>query len=363
MSKSKTVTIPDFWRTKSCHFRLKPIVFFHVGKAGGGTIQMWLKHNRLNFYKSHPRPKSQLVRALQKGPLDTLIMNVRDPVDRFVSAFQWNLLITCRPDDVRETTPNSKLHARRPEKYCTDSKSKVLLLEEKYKSDPNLLAEGLCSDSPLRNEAKRDMGKINHSKQKLVHWLEFLLDPEATKKIKARGIQKFMVIPQEKASNEQDSLFESHIQNLSSAILRHTFELHLTTKIMRLRPVDMVPSEVARRENGHSSTRFAKGEKASSLTTLGECCVARHYENDYRLIRTMLFGDEREFTNSSIVRIKSLPNAHPLVQKACSWGSEVQQKLCRSDLRSMLLRRAPYLDRSLGTCSDVVVKMEGNQVW
>ena len=80
--------------------------------------------------------------------------------------------------------------------------------------------------------------------------------------------------------------------------------------------------------------------------------MARKLRGDYRLIQTMLGTDE--MTDGSDLFVHPLPYAHPAVSKACLWGTEDQQELCKSDLKSILSRRARYLDKSLGTCSRIV---------
>ena len=81
--------------------------------------------------------------------------------------------------------------------------------------------------------------------------------------------------------------------------------------------------------------------------------MARHLQQDYRLIQTMI---DDETHQGVCAGVESLAEAHPGIHQACAWGSEEQQELCRSDLRSMITRCAWYLDKSLGTCSEVIEK-------
>ena len=83
---------------------------------------------------------------------------------------------------------------------------------------------------------------------------------------------------------------------------------------------------------------------------MGECCLARFLADDYRLIQTML-GHESDRVNAVV---EPLAGAHPILTMACTWGNEEQQQLCRLDLRSMLMRRALYLDESKGSCAAIV---------
>ena len=100
----------------------------------------------------------------------------------------------------------------------------------------------------------------------------------------------------------------------------------------------------------HSSTKYNNSTEPPALTPLGECCMTRHLEDDYRLVKTMLGNGPGGGTSG----VEPLVDAHPVIQKACLWGDATQQRLCRDDLLSMLSRRAKYLDRSQGICLVVV---------
>ena len=194
--------------------------------------------------------------------------------------------------------------------------------------------------------------------------------------------------------NQSSSLFEQHIQQLVLHLISTRYGTQLAKEILNLTPQEDVRSS-HKEKLEHSSVRFynttATIASASATTTtdnsdkereqqqqtqqsppaflspLGECCLARHLHQDYRLIRTML-GDTKSISAAtakrkkkmksaegpSTIALEPLLDAHPVLQKACTWGSKEQQMLCRSDLQSMLLRRAQYLDLSLGSCTEVV---------
>ena len=103
----------------------------------------------------------------------------------------------------------------------------------------------------------------------------------------------------------------------------------------------------------HSSTKFFNSTKSSTLTKLGECCLTRYLSDDYWLIQSMLGEDETSKIDFAIAGLDPLDDAHPIIQKACSWGDEQQQQSCRGDLMSILMRRAKYLDESMGSCSEL----------
>ena len=92
--KEKQLSVQQFYnyneQRKCLHSMDYKVTFFHAGKAGGGTILSELRNNKIGFLSmSHPYPSPKKVEELQTGVSNILIINVRDPVDRFVSAFKW----------------------------------------------------------------------------------------------------------------------------------------------------------------------------------------------------------------------------------------------------------------------------------
>lgn len=86
--EEKQLSVQEFYNKKNkCYHSMNhKAVFFHVGKAGGGTIRRELLLNKIGGIpiKHSRRSISDGIKALQSGKSQTLIINVRDPVDRFV---------------------------------------------------------------------------------------------------------------------------------------------------------------------------------------------------------------------------------------------------------------------------------------
>ncbi|ACI65064.1 predicted protein [Thalassiosira pseudonana CCMP1335] len=347
------VTIPEFWdeRNNCSHFMNKNVIFFHVGKAGGGTVKKTLGENKLSVSMSHPKPKIKYIDRL-KHDQASLIINVRDPVDRFASAFHWRLLLLCSPNDTRRQPEEGDKAFESPREFCYNIKRQEKILREKYKSSPSVLGEALCDESGKQEEAAKEASKIGHSLQ-LVQWLDFLVEPELIAEVTENGIRDFMALPLEKQKGNDSPLFEQHLDQLSLALLEQRYGREVATRIIESTPQTVRASEQKKEKWEHSSVQFNNSTKPPPLTKLGECCLSRHLEKDYRLIQSML-GDVDE----EGVLIEPLGNAHPVIGNACKWGSDEQQKLCRADLRSILTRRAVYLDHSEGTCSEVVSRMQ-----
>ena len=111
-AKNGLMPIHKFYEkhSKCTHKFKETVTFFHLGKAGGGTVSRELRLNHISIAMSHPKPNSGRIAELQKGPSQTLIVNLRDPVDRFISAFRWRLVVLCSPDDERKAGRKGAAH-------------------------------------------------------------------------------------------------------------------------------------------------------------------------------------------------------------------------------------------------------------
>jgi len=381
-TQSSWMSIPDFYNKSACkHDFDDSVIFFHVGKGGGGTVSQKLENNRIKIGTSHPDPHQSQIVKLQKGPAKTLIVNIRDPVDRFVSAFRWRQIVLCKPHDKRLT---GGAPWRNPSKFCSNKyRKEEQMLRETYQSDPNLLAEALCEDSsPLHStNATKDFSYLGHSTP-LSKWLKFLTDPEMLDEVSPTdGIQKFYAITLEKQQgangdgNEEQLHFKQLVEELSLQLLGSAYTREKAINIIEQNPLSQDLTTEQKREAEHSSARFHSEMTTTAplpaLSPLGECCLARYLREDYQLIQTMIGGNNENnddttssttmrgagsVSSSAVVEVEPLVGVHPIIREACDfWGSEERREICQSDLRSMISRRARYLDLSMGSCSKVVV--------
>ncbi|KAL7552186.1 hypothetical protein ACHAWF_015444 [Thalassiosira exigua] len=327
-----------------CSFR-NDTVMFHVGKAGGGTIKAKLK---VKVREVHPRPRNKVIEKLQRGPMRNLIINIRDPVDRFVSAFNWRRVVLCHPNDDRISRKHGGAAYRYPHTRCKLNKEEEMLVRQTYESNPSKLAEALCKDSPSHDQAAENFARIAHSTT-LNEWLAFLVDPSLRGDIlDKKGLQTLLVLPLEIRANVSTLRFEEYIDRLGVALL----EMRYGTKAAaEMECEKQAPVALTKEQFLHSSASFLNSTKSRTLTPLGECCLTRYLKGDYRLIRTML-GERRAGDEDTVMAMRPLQNTHPVIETACSWGGEDQQRSCRGDLMSMLMRRAKYLDDAKGSCSN-----------
>ena len=72
---------------------MKKYYFSHVGKGGGSTmedrVKSWQLRSEINL--CHPHPCLDMAHANITG----LLINIRDPVDRFRSAVDWRSMVVC----------------------------------------------------------------------------------------------------------------------------------------------------------------------------------------------------------------------------------------------------------------------------
>ena len=87
--------------------------FLHLGKAGGGTVKHTFKLWNSTFPECHPSP---CTKDTQDSEL--VFITLRDPVDRFVSGFNWRKLLLCKKhNEIRQSVPPGNAN-KDPNKYC-----------------------------------------------------------------------------------------------------------------------------------------------------------------------------------------------------------------------------------------------------
>lgn len=114
------------------------ICVLHIGKTGGSYLRALLRHNK-RFW-THPLhlmgPRTNLTRTANKfGPDRKLAFVIRDPAERFVSAFNARQNQN-RPNDEKPWTPEEAIAFR-------------------WFNNPNALGAALCSDDPGEYSAAR----------------------------------------------------------------------------------------------------------------------------------------------------------------------------------------------------------------
>jgi Sulfotransferase family len=207
-------------------------IFLHIGKAAGGTFLHRARHVwKLHIEECHPDPcqHSYLYSNHNINSSDSnsnsesieFVVSIRDPVDRFVSAFYWKIKTICTlhphlctannattmawRQQRRQQQQQDLLHLHRPRPSTsssslffdtTNSSTSFLkdedemmearqryILFEKYQQSANRLAESLCrhDNNEIDNnttvsssssvEAQGHVGMIVHMKHSIRDWL------------------------------------------------------------------------------------------------------------------------------------------------------------------------------------------------
>ena len=115
-----------------------------------------------------------------------LLLLIRDPLDRFMSSFNYNQLIACWPELGDKRIPTSKVSLREqdqgqknpwenPMHYCIDRDSyirKGIEAVQKVRNNFTRYAESLCSDPNEDDGGAKDLDRsIEHLRYHLVDWL------------------------------------------------------------------------------------------------------------------------------------------------------------------------------------------------
>ena len=248
-----------------------PLLFQHVGKAGGGTIRLRLADMGVQhmFSRCHPRPcvRNALHRlALHHQTLDAFLINVRDPVDRFLSAFNWRNTVLCNRSASDTRVPVKRKDSRasqQPGQYCrTESAERAAITA--YAGNPTRLAEGLCYNSPDSVHAQPTVNILRHAQDSLTAHL----GGEATfAALVAEASTQIAVIPLEPGFNFTD-LIDSAVQSILPAATLHQVER----------------SANALAREAHSSVAAQPKAEGFRLSPKGTCCLVQHYKTDYAII-------------------------------------------------------------------------------
>jgi hypothetical protein len=247
-------------RNESGRSELKGVLFLHPGKAGGGSVKERYRHWHVRMKSCHPRPCPDRILSF-----NFTLISVRDPVDRFVSAFNWRAQVLCRTKG--ETRPQDGARAtRNPDLFCKNRElgestyEESIMIHEKYKSNVSMLAEALC----FGEEGREDLKQLGHARYSLSDWLP-------GKTANTSNLVAFVVEPGFDFIQQVDAALKWIIglvmgETSASSLEEYIINQNMTTS----------------NEYEHSSMR--QGYHAPPLSPLGTCCLARHFAKDYELL-------------------------------------------------------------------------------
>ena len=64
------------------------LVIIHIGKCAGGTVREELNNKNINFKEIH-------LRKVKYSPTENYVILIRNPIQRFISAFYWRFFRVC----------------------------------------------------------------------------------------------------------------------------------------------------------------------------------------------------------------------------------------------------------------------------
>ena len=238
-----------------------------MGKAGGGTIASRLRKVwRLQIFQCHPFP---CVNEKWKEPdfdHPILLISLRDPVDRFVSAFYWRILRLCHPElDKRGERPASVRGTT-----CQNDNNRDEFVDEtealfyRYNQNASWLAEDLCSTNKTKAQiARESLGFIWHAQYDIGDWLDFHWN----------GTKIFPLVVEPDTEDLEDQVDNAmHWFNNFTEMQTHDgFERRAAFARMKKQP-----------KNKHTS-RKAKQQ----LTPKAEQCLEQYYRKDYQLLKDL----------------------------------------------------------------------------
>jgi len=253
---------------------MNKFIFLHPGKSGGGTFKMRLKYLwRMEMLNCHPRPKKCFQHWNKRK---ASFITIRDPIDRFVSAFNWRSILLCNDDNVREKfkyLQDKDKVTFDPILHCKERQHETQVIFQKYQQNVSVLAEGICSNW---SQTKNDLDFIGHIREgSLTEWfhgrknwdrlIPIILEKDVDFK---EQIDEGILWAQQRFQFETPSKFAMRHQSfLKRNLLNDSF----------------IGKSVSIRKE-HSSVRMNRNE-TPSLSKLGKACLAQFFVKDYLLIK------------------------------------------------------------------------------
>jgi len=222
-------------------------LLLHVGKAGGGTVRARLRQWKIPIDKCHPRPCPERL-ASQEKPM---LVTIRDPVDRFVSAYRWRKMILCQRDN--ETRIVSNKAVGNPHDYCRQAK--VQEREVLFDTFPTLssLVLATCQNATT---VRQDLHYVQHM-DALSAWLP----PNAT-----NDMHPLVLEPNYDLDSQVDAILQQWEPQACP-------------------PPRQAPTEGQLHSSSSSSS--SSSQKHDLLNETGQACLREYLADDYRQLQRL----------------------------------------------------------------------------
>lgn len=274
----------------------------HPGKTGGGTFTWRLSHWNVTMGQScHPEPCPD-----ELGFFPRALITVRDPVEAFESAFNWRAWVLCLAENETRVVSSTDAAAQSTSEFCEDNPEEAAILHKKYAFNSSNLAEAMCDEGRLGQEARQDLDQIRHAKWPLIDWLPnnslqqisvaaMVLEPGFDFDDQMFSVTKWAV---------KESLGDDAVKDF---------------RMMKNSGIEQTPDEKL-----HSSKQSSY--HPSPLSNLGKCCMTRHLATSYELISN-------------------------LATEGCKGG---QAHVCKAALRAIYTRHQVFLNSSM-SCRELAL--------
>lgn len=246
-----------------------PLLFAHVGKAGGGTVGKIIEDLGSSglFTVCHPLP---CLKAASN--VTHVLVTVRDPVERFVSAFNWRTALLCERNDTRAHRHGHAYLG--PGKNCDSGRDQErVILHEKYHFRASELAEAMCE---VGTKVASDIKHIRH----LSSLTDHLGGAGALPVLLEKGVRFYATVLDPSVNSfevEAESTIVQLLEDAGAGILPV-----LTRGVAA--PQSTV--ETSGSEHLHPAVANVRNE-ASGLSTAASQCVGEYYSADYATIEAL----------------------------------------------------------------------------
>jgi len=261
------------------------LVFLHVGKAGGGTIrdvmgQLAVPPGLFSICHTSLCPDRVSSSA-------AILINVRDPIDRFVSFFEWRNLILCRAAGDRRRRDFNGQTRKNPATSCRATNPSERRMIDSYGGNKTRLAEALLADDPaIASKARKDLASLGHHTG-LAGFLGSHRTHEAVLSPPSRVFAAVLEPPFPFTALVADAMVAAicHAAMRTKANPHPRVDMSVCHRAMSRRNATKTPSAlVFHSSKPRSGTGAPTSPAAEPLSELGQRAIAQVYAEDYQLI-------------------------------------------------------------------------------
>ena len=302
----------DFTRESAERISTDRALLMHMGKAGGGTIKATImKHWGYKMQECHGSAK-HCFNDPEEGYVDgwderLLFLTIRDPIERFVSAFNWDVKQTCQTtNETRTKVTGGNLSVLYPDKYCKVKdhyNPRRRPTGPMFQSSAEKMAQDLCKDDPGTGDlaVNTDSTAYKVMSRRLPHvrgcTLSSYLGEEFPDTYNWKdNTDRLIPVVMEKgydlvAASKYSILYASKIRNITTNVFYEdlTFPARRTLAMCSGEEKNQKskPTEQADSPTLHTSA-LSKDGREKYLSERSKKCLAKFYQRDYEILSEML---------------------------------------------------------------------------